>query len=277
MIVLRTVLACLFLELVSGSRMFKKMKKISKPTWDQFTNRQIVESSIIECSGACARMKDTCNAVHFEASNNTCSFAQLSLLEEPPEEKALSVFMKAQAFKSLEQKESFLLIGQGVDLVQSYPCNFTLPVDFYYTTGGIAVLNGKVYIYNHKTNKCYHRSMVLSGPWDEIPDCVTPARSAPDLTTVGPYIMMTGGYNGGLLDNIERFDGTTWTTLSKKLSQRTADHCAVEISYTEMIVLGGNQRWAMVEKYDVDGNMVETLPNLKIGRRNLRCRRRWPF
>lgn len=38
------------------------------------------------------------------------------------------------------------------------------------------------------------------------------------------------------------------------------------LSYTEMIVLGGNQRWAMVEKYDVDGNMVETLPNLKIGR-----------
>jgi len=33
-----------------------------------------------------------------------------------------------------------------------------------------------------------------------------------------------------------------------------------------MIVLGGNQRWAMVEKYDVDGNMVETLPNLNIGR-----------
>ena len=38
---------------------------------------KIVESSMIECSGTCARMKDTCNAVHFEASNNTCSLAQV--------------------------------------------------------------------------------------------------------------------------------------------------------------------------------------------------------
>ena len=40
-------------------------------------------------------------------------------------------------------------------------------------------------------------------------------------------------------------------------------------SYTEMIVLGGmNGPWQMrlVEKYDADGNMIETLPNLITGR-----------
>ncbi|XP_023349414.1 kelch-like protein 20 [Eurytemora carolleeae] len=233
---------------------------------------------MIECSGTCARMKDNCNAVHFEASNNTCSLAQLILLEELPEEEAFPVFIETQAFNSLEQKENFLLIGQGIDKVQSYPCNFTLPIgNIDFQLGGIAVLKGKIHIYNFKTNKCYHRSMVLSGPWDETPDCVTPARNSPTMTTVGENILMTGGYvesSSSSLDTIESFDGTTWTTLSTKLSRPRIAHCSVGISYTEMIVLGGmNGPWQMrlVEKYDADGNMIETLPNLITGRGYFGC------
>ena len=38
-------------------------------------------------------------------------------------------------------------------------------------------------------------------------------------------------------------------------------------SDTEIIVLGGgNYRDRMVEKYDIDGNMVEELPSFRYGR-----------
>ena len=36
-------------------------------------------------------------------------------------------------------------------------------------------------------------------------------------------------------------------------------------------MLGGRDRLTMVEKYDVDGNMVKTLPSLTMGRRVLGC------
>jgi len=37
-------------------------------------------------------------------------------------------------------------------------------------------------------------------------------------------------------------------------------------SDTELIMIGGIRRVNKVEKYDVDGNLVETLPNLITGR-----------
>ena len=36
-----------------------------------------VEHDIMQCAGACALMNNTCNAMHFEASNNTCSLAEV--------------------------------------------------------------------------------------------------------------------------------------------------------------------------------------------------------
>ena len=40
---------------------------------------KIKEPGIIQCAGACRMMKDTCNAVHFETSNNTCSLAEVKM------------------------------------------------------------------------------------------------------------------------------------------------------------------------------------------------------
>ncbi|XP_023338529.1 influenza virus NS1A-binding protein homolog isoform X2 [Eurytemora carolleeae] len=250
MVVLHTVLICLFCVLASGSRIFEKMKKISKPTWDQARNKQIVKHDVKQCAGACAVLKDTCNAVHFEASNNTCSLAEITLLEEPPEEEAFPVFMDTQAFKSLEQKENFLLVSKGM-----------------------AVLRGKIHIYNYETNKCYHRSIVVSGVWDETLDCLTPRRKFQTMTAVGDYILMTGGSPGGgsSLGLIERFDGKNWTTLGKTLSVATYAHCALGISDTETILLGGMNRRAKVDKYDVTGNIMETLPSLLIQRLHPGC------
>jgi len=37
-------------------------------------------------------------------------------------------------------------------------------------------------------------------------------------------------------------------------------------SDTELVIMGGVNRMNKVEKYDVDGNLVETLPSLLTGR-----------
>ena len=46
------------------------------------------EPGIIQCAGTCRMMKDTCNAVHFETSNNTCSLAEVK-------KGAVSLFFKS--------------------------------------------------------------------------------------------------------------------------------------------------------------------------------------
>ena len=158
----------LFLESVLGNRMFRKMSKIYKPTWNLATKKQISKPDRLQCALTCTGEKDVCNAVHFEALNNTCFIAKLTLLEEPPREESFPVYMETKALKSLEEKENFLLLGREVNCLQSFPCNFALPVlEFEFGLGGIAVLNGKVHIHDFTENKCNNRGMVSYGTWDE--------------------------------------------------------------------------------------------------------------
>jgi len=48
----------------------------------------------------------------------------------------VSICTQSINFPCISTLDIINVYNLGVDLVQSYPCNFTLPVDFYYTTGG---------------------------------------------------------------------------------------------------------------------------------------------
>ena len=218
--VMGAFLIFLFLESVLGSRMFRKMSKISKPTWNLATKKQISKPDRLQCALTCTGEKDVCNAVHFEALNNTCFIAKLTLLEEPPREESFPVYMETKALKSLEEKENFLLLGREVNCLQSFPCNFALPVlEFEFGLGGIAVLNGKF------ISTTLLKTSVTIVAWCPMEPGMKPTRESSTMTTVGDYILMTGGFSGVNLDTIERFDGLTWTTLDTKLASPTAEHC----------------------------------------------------
>ena len=61
-----------------------------------------VEHDIMQCAGACALMNNTCNAMHFEASNNTCTLAEVG-------EKLLNILIIILIWQLLISTESWHL------------------------------------------------------------------------------------------------------------------------------------------------------------------------
>ncbi|XP_023347138.1 kelch-like protein 20 [Eurytemora carolleeae] len=179
-----------------------------------------------------------------------------------------------------KEKTGILFIGQGLDTVQSYGCttNIKLPFELgSFMLGGVSVLNGKIYIYNY--NKCYYGSLESSEtePW-EASNCLSVGKSYPSMVSIGhQFIIVSGGWsNSQSAASMERFDANTnkWTTLINNLTSPRYLHCSVAISDTEMIVLGGFNEvvyFSTMEKYDVDGKLVATLPSMKIARGGLGC------
>ena len=49
---------------------------------------------------------------------------------------------------------------------------------------------------NKNLLRCYHRSMVAVGTWNETPNWLSPARAGQTMTTIGGYVFMTGGWTG---------------------------------------------------------------------------------
>ena len=79
---------------------------------------------------------------------------------------------------------------------------------------------------------------------------------------------------GQLNDTLERFDGDTWTTLDNKLTYSRYAHCSVAISFTEVLVIGGRNTYnymSAMEKYDINGNHIETLPSMELARAYAGC------
>ncbi|XP_023348350.1 kelch-like protein 20 [Eurytemora carolleeae] len=111
--------------------------------------------------------------------------------------------------------------------------------------------------------------MESPGNWTISNNCTLPSRASTSMTVLGRYILSTGSSSV----QIERFDGNSWTTLNNNLTKQRDQTCSVAISDTEMILLGGYNGWRMslVEKYDVNGNLVETLPKMNKARSSPGC------
>ena len=94
------------------------------------------------------------------------------------------------------------------------------------------------------------------------------------MTTVGDYMMIMGGAKGGYFNTIERFDGDTWTPLSNNLTYGRKLHCSVAICSTEVLVIGGyftSSYISAMEKNDINGNHIETLPSMELARSSSGC------
>ena len=87
-------------------------------------------------------------------------------------------------------------------------------------------------------------------------------------------MMIMGGAKGGYFNTIERFDGDTWTPLSNNLTYGRKLHCSVAICSTEVLVIGGyftSSYISAMEKNDINGNHIETLPSMELARSSSGC------
>ena len=196
-------------------------------------------------------------------------------MEDKQEEESMLVFLKSDA--CLDKSQTVFLIGDGINTGQSYPFDFPLPTELgAFGQGGVALLNGIIYIYNSYTNACFSN---VGGNWKLLTKCVNQQKYYASMTTVGNYIMSMGGSWGGEYFNIiERFDGNTWTTLANNLTYGRDAHCSVAISSTEVLVIGGyitpynyTPYISAMEKYDINGNHIETLPSMELARAVFGC------
>ena len=150
---------------------------------------------------------------------------------------------------------------------------------------GAAVLNNQLYICGGRrlgasngTTKCLKNDREN---WVKAPSMMVP-RFSHTMTSVGSYILVTGGFmestninfDFAATNTVEIFDGATWTKLPYRLSERRRGHCAVPISETEVLVVGGSFsdfRSLVVEKYNIFTGMVARIPSLSLNRHGHAC------
>ncbi|XP_023335715.1 kelch-like protein 20 [Eurytemora carolleeae] len=243
-------------------------------------------------------MAEGCNAYTYDADTNSCSSAKVELpgLVYIAKEEVISVFMEPELYNQMNnlptstsnattatnttdatETTGIFFIGDGTSSDQIYGCKAKLPVTVgLFSRGGVTVLNGNTYIYNSADNKCYSGSLETSEAWAETTDCLSLNRLRPTMTALGNFILVLGGRLNNLVyyEEIERYDEKNgWTTLTNKLTSGRYLQCSVAISKTEMIVLGGFNGAFMstVENYDVDGQLVDTLPSMNQARSGCGC------
>ncbi|XP_023339605.1 kelch-like protein 20 [Eurytemora carolleeae] len=164
------------------------------------------------------------------------------------------------------QLETVLLFSDP-DGAQSYPCDFSYDggVFSYLNSAGAAYLNGKVY---SCTSKWCYANTGRNGRWEQIASFPFYIGNYA-MSSVGSYIFVT------YKNSIMRYEGNSWSNLDKNLTTYRIRHCSVTVSDTELILIGGNFNknviTTSVEKYDVDGNLVETLPSLENYRERIGC------
>ena len=250
--------------------------KVSTSTWEKSIVAESKEYNSMVCSLKCHNSNKLCNSFHFDKESNTCVLANIKFMEDIQEEESMLVFLKADACLGYEpdKNETVFLVGDGSNnRAQSYPFEFPLPTGFsVFRQGGVALLNGIIYIYNSFTHKCFSN---VGGNWELLTKCVNRQRQYASMTTVGNYIMIFGGSLGSntFFNTIERFDGVTWTTLANGLTYARVAHCNVAISSTEVLVIGGYHTpynyttyISAMEKYDINGNHIEPLPSMELAR-----------
>ena len=201
--------------------------KVSTSTWEKSIVAESKEYNSMVCSLKCHSSNERCNSFHFDKESNSCVLANIKFMEDIQEEESMLVYLKADACLGYEpdKNETVFLIGQGINTTQSYPFEFPLPVPTElasFVRGGVALLNGIIYIYNPSTVKCFSN---VGGNWELLTKCVNQRRYYASMTTVGDYIMIMGGGWNGYINTIERFDGDTWTILANNLTRKRCPLC----------------------------------------------------
>ena len=103
------------------------------------------------------------------------------------------------------------------------------------------------------------------------------------MTSVGSYILVTGGYNVVVdntgqtnvkqLDTVEIFDGLVWIKLPYTLSSERENSCAVPLSETEILVVGGtfDSTTLLTEKYNIFTGEITNIPSSSVDRFGHAC------
>ena len=246
--------------------------KVSTSTWEKSIVAESKEYNSMVCSLKCHNSNKLCNSFHFDKESNTCVLANIKFMEDIQEEESMLVYIKSDA--CLDKSQTAFLVGGGTyNTAQSYPFELPLPTGFSaFRQGGVALLNGIIYIYNSYTHQCFSN---VGGNWELLTKCVNQQRQYASMTTVGNYIMIFGGsFKSTYLNTIERFNGNTWTILANNLTYGRDAHCSVAISSTEVLVIGGKHvltSKTTMEKYDINGYHIETLPSMELARSSSGC------
>ena len=177
-----------------------------------------------------------------------------------------------------------LLGGRYGGSSESYSCDLTFG-DIAGDARGMeaAVLNNEVYVCGGKypgqgiIPDCYKNKGGLI--WEKVAD-MNKARTRFSMNLVGNQILAAGGNLGpvgffGWTDSMEVFDGTSWTLLPTTLFFNRSSHCAVTISDTEVVFLGGYRSrlnpTANVHKFDLSTQRFQRLPNIPTTRSEHAC------
>ena len=186
-----------------------------------------------------------------------------------------------------KKDNSYSYYGSGVGKTESISCNVAVRDTKPLINLRAAVLNNQLYICGGRfdtyrsngTTECFKNDR---GNWVKAPSMMVP-RFSHTMTSVGSYILVTGGLMTSTRNinnarfatkSVEIFDGATWTTLPYTLSHRRRGHCAVPISETEVLVVGGSFRspkHLVVEKYNIFTGMVARIPSLSLNRYGHAC------
>lgn len=84
------------------------------------------------------------------------------------------------------------------------------------------------------------------------------------MNNVGSHILVMGGQSNNsslsTLNSLELFDGETWQERPFNVSFAFSYHCAVTISETEVVIIGGflTLGQVVIEKYDIFNGLVQT-------------------
>ena len=156
---------------------------------------------------------------------------------------------------------------------ESFSCSVTFADTEPLVRPGAAVLNNQLYYCGgfdtdkiDDTDKCFKND---GGNWVAVPSMNDPKFSH-TMTSVGSYILVTGGYSYNKeeasiapLDTVEIFDGAVWIKLSYKLSSLRENHCAVPVSNTEILVIGGSfdSKTLVAEKYNIFTGEMTSIPS----------------
>ena len=167
--------------------------------------------------------------------------------------------------------------GSNKTSSESFSCSVTFADTEPLVRPGAAVLNNQLYYcggFNpnniNDTNKCFKNER---GNWVAVPSMNEP-KYFQTMTTVGSYILVTGGYSSistdpfGALDSVDIFDGAVWVKLPYTLSSVRESHCAVPVSDTEILIIGGTfgNKTLVAEKYNIFTGVFTSFPSSSIER-----------
>ncbi|XP_023348579.1 kelch-like protein 18 [Eurytemora carolleeae] len=104
---------------------------------------------------------------------------------------------------------------------------------------------------------------------------MTVARRYFTLTTLGDKILAAGGDTPqGWTATVEVFDGSSWKLQNYKLTSPRKDHCAVPISESEVMLIGGYYGGfllSLVETYSIEKGFIAELPSMPTSRYGIGC------